>query len=124
MRITKLKSRTGNVYRGVTKYIDVETKKERDYVVVRDNGKNVSVAKLKSVKKEKDPALFEIDSKKYGLSKRTGIDFQRFDKNRMSKQPLNLSDRRVFPEEKERFKLSSHDPHKAIIHTQKRKKPR
>ena len=42
----------------------------------------------------------------------------------MSNKPLDLSDKRVFPDGKERFKLSSHDTHKAIIHTQKRKKPR
>jgi len=117
------KKRTGHVYRGETKYIDPDTKKQRNYVVVRDNGKNVSVAKLKSVKKENDSALFEIDYRKYGLSKRTGVDLQTFSKNRMSKKPLSLSDRRVFPEGKERFKLSSHDTHKAIVHTQ-RKKPR
>lgn len=120
----KIKSNVGKVYRGRTKYIDTETKLERNYVVVRDNGRNVSVSKLKSVKKEKDPSLFEIDRFKYGLSKRTGVDRQRYGKNRMSNKPLSLSDRRVFPEGKERFKLSSHDTHKAIIHTQKKKKPR
>ena len=70
----------GKVYRGTTKYIDKDTKLERNYVVVKDNGKFVSVAKLKSIKKENDKALFEIDFKKYGLTKRTGVDFQRFDK--------------------------------------------
>jgi hypothetical protein len=62
--------------------------------------------------------------KKYGLDKRTGIDFQVFNKNRMSKKPLRLDDKRVFPEEKERFKLSSHDTYRAIKHITKRKKPR
>ena len=93
---------------------------------MRDNGKNISVAKLKSIKKDNDPALFEIDHKKYGLSKRTGVDYQRFSHNRMSKRPLTISDRKVFPEGKERFKLSSHDTHKAVLHTEKtkKKKPR
>ena len=72
------KSNVGKVYRGTTKYID--TKPHRNYVVVRDNGKHVSVAKLKSIKKENDPTLMEIDYRKYGLTKRTGIDFQRFEK--------------------------------------------
>lgn len=127
---TKRTSRVGNVYRGITKYIDPETKIERNYVVVRDNGRSVAVSKLKSIKqfddngKNTDPALFEINYKKYGLLKRTGVDFQRFDKNRMSSRPLELSDKRVFPEEKERFKLSSHDTHKVIKHTEKKKKPR
>ena len=47
-----------------------------------------------------------------------------YDKNRMSKKPLSLGDRKVFPEGQERFKLSSHDTYKAIRHTQKKKKPR
>lgn len=115
------KSNVGKVYRGRTKYIDTETKLERNYVVVRDNGEHVSVAKLKSVKKECDPALLEIDYLKYGLTQRTGIDYQRFSKNRMSKKPLALSDKRVFPEQKEKFKLSSKDTYRAIHHTQKKK---
>ena len=119
------KNNVGKVYRGRTKYIDPETKHERNYVVVRDNGKSVAVAKLKSVKKENDPALLEIDYRKYPLSKRTGVDFQQFGLNRMSKKPLKLSDRSVFPESFERFKLSSHDTHKVLIHTRrKKKKPR
>lgn len=120
------KGNLGKVYRGKTQYIDKDTKPERNYVVVKDNGKSVSVAKLKSVKKENDRALFEIDHKKYGLPKRTGIDFQRFSNNRLSGKPLTLEDRKVFPEGRERFKLSSHDTHKAIKHTEKRKrkKPR
>ena len=118
------KGNLGKVYRGKTQYIDKDSKAHRNYVVVKDNGKSVSVAKLKSVKKENDRALFEIDYKKYGLQKRTGIDFQRFSKNRLSGKPLSLGDQKVFPEGQERFKLSSHDTHKAIKHTEKRKKPR
>lgn len=119
-------SNVGKVYRGKTKYIERETKPERNYVVVRDNGKNVSVAKLKSIKKDNDPALLGIDHKKYGLEKRTGVDYQRFGKNRMTKRSLSLSDKKVFPEQRERFKLSSSDTHRAVIHTQprKKKKPR
>ena len=100
------------------------TKPERNYFFVKENGKFVSVSKLKSIKKDNDEALFEIDFKKYGLAKRTGVDYQRFDKNRMSKKPLSLGDRKVFPEGQERFKFSSHDTYKAIRHTQKKKKPR
>lgn len=113
----------GKVYRGVTKYIDKDTKKERNYVVVLDDGKKVSVAKLKSIKifdkegKNADKALVEINATRYGLKKRTGVDFERFSKNRMSKKPLTLSDRNVFPEEKERFKLGSKDKHNVLVHT-------
>ena len=116
------KNNLGKVFRGITKFIDKETKKERNYVVVRDNGKSVSVAKLKSIKKENDPALLRINHEKYGLSKPTGIDFQRFSKNRMSRKDLNLSDKRVFPEDKERFKLSSNDTYRAINHTKPKNK--
>ena len=114
-------SNVGKVYRGKTKYIDPETKAERNYVVVRDNGKSVSVAKLKSIKKKHDPALIEINYKKYGLEKPTGVDFQRFNKNRMTKKPLSIFDNRIFYEGKERFKLSSKDTHRAINHTYKKK---
>ena len=118
------KSNVGKVYRGRTKYIDPEPKLERNYVVVKDNGRFVSVAKLKSFKKEQDPALMRLDKKKYGFEKETGVDYQRFSKNRMSKKGLSLFDRDVFPEGRERFKLSSHDTHDAILHTGKKKKPR
>ena len=126
----KPKSRVGEVHRGVTKYIDTETKAERNYVVVKDKDGTVSVAKLKSIKTfnndgtNADVALLEIDKEKYGLEKRTGVDFQRFSQNRMSRKPLRLGDKKVFPEQKQRFKLSSHDTHKVIKHTEKRKKPR
>lgn len=124
--MTSKKNKGGNVgkvYRGRTKYIDVETKPERDYVVVIDDGERVKVAKLKSIKifdengKNADKALVEINSERYGLKVRTGVDYQKFDKNRMSKQRLRLSDRRVFPEQKERFTLSKRDTDKVLYHT-------
>lgn len=129
-RIAKKKgeSNVGKVYRGRTKYIDKETKKERSYVVVLDDGKHVSVAKLKSIKifdengRNADKALVEINATRYGLEKRTGVDFQTFDKNRMSGKPLKLEDKDVFPEDKECFKLGSHDTHNALEHTGKVKK--
>ena len=124
----KTKNNVGKVYRGKTKYIDKETKPERNYVVVVDDGKKVSVAKLKSIKifdkdgKNADKALVEINATRYGLKKRTGVDFQRFSKNRMSGKSLTLSDRKVFPEENERFKLGSHDTSRVVRHTQKKKR--
>ena len=90
--MTNKKNKGGNVgkvYRGRTKYIDVETKPERDYVVVIDDGERVKVAKLKSIKifdengKNADKALVEINSERYGLKVRTGVDYQKFDKNRL-----------------------------------------
>lgn len=123
----KKESNVGKVYRGQTKYIDKETKKERSYVVVLDDGKRVSVAKLKSIKifdengRNADKALVEINATRYGLTKRTGVDFQRFNKNRMSGKPLNLEDKDVFPEGKERFKLGSHDLSRTLRHTKIKK---
>lgn len=122
------KNNVGKVFRGKTKYIDVETKPERNYVVVRDDGEKVSIAKLKSIKifdkdgRNADKSLVEINASRYGLQKRTGVDFQRFSKNRMSGKYLNLNDKKVFPEGKERFKLGSHDTSRAIRHTKSHKK--
>ena len=119
----KIGKNVGKVYRGNTKYIDVDTKPQRNYVVVVDDGKHVVVSKLKSIKifdvngKNADRALVEINSTKYGLEKRTGVDFQRFRKNRMSGKPLSLSDKRVFPEGQERFSLNSKDKHNVLVHT-------
>ena len=118
----------GKVFRGKTKYIDKETKPERNYVVVIDDGKKVSVAKLKSIKifdengKNADRALVEINATRYGLTKRTGVDFQRFDRNRMSGKPLDIKDKDVFPEQKERFTLSNRDRDKAVYHTKAKKR--
>ena len=113
----------GKVYRGETKYIDKEPKKQRDYVVVRDTERGVTVSKLKTIKKldengkNADPALVEINHERYGLPNRTGVDFERFDTNRMSGKPLRVEDKVVFPEDSERFTLSSHDKHNSLVHT-------
>ena len=123
---TKDKSKStkvGKVYRGKTKYIDKETKSERNYVVVFDDGSRVKVSKLKSIKifdennKNDDDALIEINSQRYGLKVRTGVDFQVFDKNRMSKKNLTIEDKRVFPKNEEEFSLGSHDLHRTLKHT-------
>lgn len=113
----------GKVYRGRTKYIDKETKPTRNYVVVVDDGKRVKVAKLKSIKifdengRNADKALVEINATRYGLVKRTGVDFQVFDKNRMSNKRLKLDDKRVFPEQSSRFSLSNRDTDRVLHHT-------
>lgn len=127
---TKTRSNVGTVWRGNTPYIDPETKLQRNYVVVLDDGKKVSVAKLKSIKifdengKNADRALVEINATRYGLEKRTGVDFQLFDKNRISGKPLTVQDKNIFPEDKERFQLGSHDMHRTLIHTGRALKPK
>ena len=121
-------SNVGKVFRGRTKYIDKEPKLERDYAVVKETKRGVTVAKLKSIKKfdengkNAEPALVEINHERYGLPNRTGVDFQRFDTNRMSGKPLQLEDKDVFPEDKERFKLGSHDKARVLRHTKPKKK--
>lgn len=115
-------SAVGKIYRGETKYIDREPKKQRNYVVVRDTNKGVTVAKLKSIKqldkdgKNADKALVEINHERYGLPNRTGVDYQKFNKNLMSGKPLDLKDKDVFPEDKERATLSSHDKYRVLKH--------
>ena len=121
--VNKKESNVGKVYRGRTKYIDLDDKPTRNYVVVKDNGKNVEVSKLKSIKKfgdndcNADKALVEINASNYGLDRRTGVDYQRFRKNRMSQQLLKLEDKRVFPNDREEFKLNSKDKHNVLVHT-------
>lgn len=118
-----ISNNVGKVYRGRTKYIDKETKPERNYVVVVDDGKRVKVAKLKSIKifdengRNADKALVEINATRYGLVKRTGVDFQVFDKNRMSNKRLKLDDKQVFPEQSSRFSLGGHDKDRVLHHT-------
>lgn len=117
------KSSVGEIHRGNTKYIDTEPKKQRNYTVVKDNNGKVTVAKVKTIKhldengKNADPALVEINHEKYGLTERSGVDFETFDKNRMSNKPLKLSDKDVFPEQQPRAKLNSKDKHNVLIHT-------
>lgn len=117
----------GKVYRGRTKYIDKDTKPERNYVVVFDDGKSVKVSKLKSIKifdkdgKNADKALVEINHERYGLALRTGVDYQKFGKNRMTNKNLRIEDKKVFPEGKERFKLGSHDTNRVLNHTRKKR---
>lgn len=50
------------------------------------------------------------------------MNFQRFSKNRMSNRPLNLKDKDVFPEDRERFKLGSHDTARVLRHTNNKRK--
>ena len=119
----KNNGKVGKVYRGKTKYIDKEPKDERNYVVIREDPRGVSVAKLKSVKKfdengkNADKALVETNHERYGLPNRTGVDFQRFDTNRMSGKPLRVEDKKIFPEGKERFTLSNNDTDRVLHHT-------
>ena len=80
-----------------------------------------SIKKFDSQGRNADKALQEINYKRYGLTKRTGVDFQKFSKNRMSGKGLLLCDKGVFPEGKERFSLGSHDLTRVLRHTKIKK---
>ncbi len=126
MKTDNKSTKVGKVYRAKTKYIDKDTKPERSYVVVFDDGKRVKVSKLKSIKifddngKNADKALVEINQDRYGLKVRTGVDYEKFGINRMSKKPLKIEDKDVFPEQNERFVLSKKDTDKVLYHTGKK----
>ncbi|MCM1194348.1 MAG: hypothetical protein NC099_02440 [Corallococcus sp.] len=116
------KSSVGEIHRGNTKYIDTEPKPQRNYAVVKEKDGKVTVAKVKTIKqfdengKNADPHLQEINHEKYGLKNRSGVDHETFSNNRITNQPLSLEDKEVFPEDKPRAKLSSHDTHRVIKH--------
>ncbi|MCM1043676.1 MAG: hypothetical protein NC350_05710 [Corallococcus sp.] len=121
---TKTKSEhIGEIHRGNTKYIDKEPKPQRNYVVVNDNEGNITVAKVKTIRKfdangkNADPHLQEINREKYGLENRSGVDSETFNRNSMTHNTLRLTDKDVFPEQKPRAKLSSHDSHRVLEHT-------
>lgn len=109
-------SRVGKVYYGTTRYIDNDTRPRRRFVVVNDNGTNVKVSKLKSIKKydsdnnNADEHLCELDKTKYPkLDKRTGVDSQVYTKNRRTKQKLSLDKGNGVFDDKPDFELDSGD---------------
>lgn len=115
MSYKKRTSNIGKVYKARTQYIDKDTKRTRRYLIRDEVNGNVKVSKLKSIKlfdgsgKNKDPHLTEINHTRYGLEKRTGVDSQVFSRNRITKKPLMISDRKVFFKGEEEFTLGSHD---------------
>ena len=116
----------GFVFIGNTKYIDVEPKLQRRYLVTKQKGKNVTVSKLKSIKqfdengKNADPYLVEINENYPGLTKRTGVDFWQYNTNRLSGKPLDITDYKIFKKQPE-FIVSGRDLSKAQIHTKIKK---
>ncbi len=112
----------GCVFIGQTKYIDIEPKLSRRYLVLQQKGNYITISKIKSIKqfdekgKNADPYLVEINQNYPGLSKRSGVDKHLFNKNRMTHKPLSISDKKVFNAEPE-FCVSGRDLKKAQIHT-------
>ena len=114
-----MKKRLGEVYWANSKLIDKTDKKDkRQYVVVRDNGKNVKISKIRGYNNnlKNEERLFELDLKKYPLTKRSGVDRKTYSYRSDNKKLLRLEDVEVF-NSKPTFKLSSHDTHKVMVHT-------
>ena len=111
------------MYYGKTSYIDNDTRPRRRYVVVSDNGENVKVSKLKTIKKfdsdgnNADYYLQEIDKSKYPkLKERTGVDSQVYNKNRRTKEKLTLNKGNGVFDDKPDFELDDTDITKVKQH--------
>lgn len=115
--------RLGEVYWANSQKIDkTDNKIRRQYAVTKDNGKNVGVSKIRGFNNNQrnNERLFELDIAKYPLRKRSGVDSKVYTYRADNKKTLQLSDREVF-DNKPVFKLSSHDTHKAVLHTKNKK---
>ena len=111
--------RIGNVYWANNNKIDpMDKKTRRQYAIVKDNGKNVEVAKIRGYNdnEENNERLYLLNQEKYNLDKKCGIDKKIYHQRADNKKPLKLEDRQVF-DNKPSFKLSSHDTHRVIKHT-------
>lgn len=111
--------RLGNVYWANSQKIDrSDRKSRRQYAIVRDNGKNVGVSKIRGFNKNKknDERLYELDLKKYPLHKRSGVDKKVYSRRADNREHLRLEDNEVF-DKTPSYKLSSHDTHRVLQHT-------
>ena len=112
----------GYVFIGKTMYIDSEPKLKRRYLVTKQKGNNVTISKLKSIKKfdengkNADPFLVEINQNYPGLTKRTGVDKWNFTRNKIKGSLLNIKDKDVFKQTPE-FRVSKNDLRKVQEHT-------
>ena len=109
----------GNVYWANSQKIDKsDRKKRRQYAIVRDNGKNVGVSKIRGFNgnKKNDERLYELNKDKYPLSKRSGVDKKVYSQRVDNHKSLRLEDNEVF-DKKPSYKLSSHDTHRVLKHT-------
>lgn len=114
-----MKKQLGNVYWANSQKIDKsDRKKRRQYAIVRDNGKNVGVSKIRGFNgnKKNDERLYELNKVKYPLSKRSGVDKKVYSQRVDNHKSLRLEDNEVF-DKKPSYKLSSHDTHRVLKHT-------
>lgn len=117
------KKRTGEVYWANSRKIDKTDKKiRRQYAVVKDDGKNVKVSKVRGFNEnvKNKERLMELDMNRYPLTKRSGID-KHVHTKKVTNENLRLEDKEVF-DSKPSFKLSSHDTHRLIKHTTNKKR--
>ena len=111
--------RLGQVFWANSQKIDRTDKKtRRQYAVMRDNGKNVGVSKIRGYNNNdrNKSRLYRLDGEKYPLSKESGLDKKVYSKRVDNKKPLRLEDKEVF-DAFPSFKLSSHDTHRSMKHT-------
>lgn len=114
-----MKKQLGNVYWANSQKIDKsDRKRRRQYAIVRDNGKNVGVSKIRGFNgnKKNDERLYELSKDKYPLSKRSGVDKKVYSQRVDNHKSLRLEDNEVF-DKKPSYKLSSHDTHRVLKHT-------
>lgn len=114
-----MNKRLGNVYWVNSQKIDrSDRKRRRRYAIVRDNGKNVGVSKIRGFNgnKKNDERLYELSKDKYPLSKRSGVDKKVYSQRVDNHKSLRLEDNEVF-DKKPSYKLSSHDTHRVLKHT-------
>ncbi len=117
--VKKIAKKTGHVYWANSKKIDRDDKKERrQYVVVRDDEKFVSVSKIRGYNDNAKNAdrLYKLDKTKYPLTKASGVDRKVYKKRSDNGRLLRLDDKSVF-DSKSSFKLSSHDTYRVRKHT-------
>lgn len=115
------KNNEGKVYWGKTRYIDYDKKPRRQFLIVKDDGKNIKVAKLTSLndKKKNDERFLQI--KKYPeLKKDTGVYKSLYGRNRISGEKLSLNDKDKVFDRKECFSIDDEDFNRVNSHVTKR----
>lgn len=116
-----MSKKTGYVYWANSRKIDgFDNKHRRQYAIIRDNGKYVKVSKIRGFNEndKNKNRLYELDMKKYPLTKRSGVDNYVYSYS--SKKPLRLNDNSIFDNEPS-FKITSKDMYKVLKHTRKKK---
>lgn len=121
-----MKKRLGQIYWANSRKIDkFDQKERRQYAVSKDNGLYIKVVKVRGYNEnlKNNDRLFELDTEKYGLKKRSGIDYKEYSFRSDNRKLLNLEDREVF-DNYPSIRLSSHDTHKMLSHIKLHKKGR